>query len=83
MYLKQLVKVKEITYKNVICFAIICGIITGIILDVELYKINAISFCFKSISSLLALKFLTTIYSHQYNYFIYLGKYYISRGNRL
>lgn len=43
MYLKQLVKVKEITYKNVICFAIICGIITGIILDVELYKINAIS----------------------------------------
>ena len=42
MYLKQVIKREELTYKNIIWFAIICGIITGIILDVELYKIPSI-----------------------------------------
>ena len=42
MYLSKLIKKEELTYKNIIWFAIICGIITGIILDVELYKIPSI-----------------------------------------
>ena len=42
MYLKQVIKREELTYKNIIWFAIICGIITGIILNVELYKIPSI-----------------------------------------
>lgn len=42
MYLKKVIKKEELTYKNVVLFAIICGIATGIILDVELYKIPSI-----------------------------------------
>lgn len=42
MYLSKIVKKEEVSYKNIIVFAIICGIVTGIILDVELYKIPSI-----------------------------------------
>ncbi len=42
MYFNKIIKKEEITYKNIIYFAIICGIVTGIILDVELYKIPTI-----------------------------------------
>lgn len=42
MYLSRIIKIKKFTYKNVIWFAIICGLITGGILDVELLKIDAI-----------------------------------------
>lgn len=42
MYLSRIIKATEATYKNVICFAVICGIITGLILDVELFKIPSL-----------------------------------------
>ncbi len=42
MYLKKIIKKEELTYKNIIWFAIVCGILTGIILDVELCKIPSI-----------------------------------------
>lgn len=42
MYLSTVVKKEEVTYKDIILYAIICGIVTGIILDVELYKLPAI-----------------------------------------
>lgn len=42
MYLARIIKLKDFTYKNIIWMAIICGVCTGIILDVELLKIEAI-----------------------------------------
>ena len=42
MYLNKIFKKEEVTYKNIIYSAIICGIVTGIILDVELFKIPSI-----------------------------------------
>lgn len=43
MYLDKIIKLKNFTYKTIILMAIICGLITGIILDVELLKIDAIA----------------------------------------
>lgn len=42
MYLSKIIKKEDVTYKNIIFSAIICGIVTGIILDVELCKIPSI-----------------------------------------
>lgn len=44
MYLSNIIKRKEFSYKNIIIFAIISGLITGIILDAELFKIESISY---------------------------------------
>lgn len=44
MYLSSIIKKKQLSLNNIIIFAIICGVITGIILDIELLKIEAISF---------------------------------------
>ena len=43
MYLKKLIKKEELTYQNIIWFAVVCGVLTGLILDVELYKIPSIA----------------------------------------
>lgn len=42
MYLKRIIKLEELTYKHIIVMAIICGVITGILLDIELFKFEAI-----------------------------------------
>lgn len=43
MYLKKLIKKEKLTYQNIIWFAVVCGVLTGLILDVELYKIPSIA----------------------------------------
>lgn len=42
MVLEKLIKAKEIKLKGLIIFAIICGIVTGIILDIQLQDITLI-----------------------------------------
>ena len=42
MYLSKIIKPKEFTYRCVLWLAIACGVITGLLLDVELLKIEAI-----------------------------------------
>ena len=44
MYLSKIIKAKELSYKHIIIFAIICGVLCGAILDVEFLKIPAIQY---------------------------------------
>lgn len=42
MYMKKWIRKEQLSYKDVVLFALVSGIITGMILDVEVLKIDAI-----------------------------------------